>query len=335
MLGVRIMISLGIDAPMSIERQAKDWLIRLDGNDPLADVEKKQLKEWMSRSAMHREELARLIRFWNQANLLNEIIAPLESERHELNGTSAFISHIRSDDDMAKRLAIELERWGIHVAWMDRLITPGRPWTSELETAIAKSDLFFVLISRKSSHSQWVAAEIALAISLAEQGRLRVIPVLVDRDAEIPPLLSHIQALEFFDAERAQPQLDALVLSIQNDAITGDNRAADRQAQLRYIKASREALATEIAEQEIRRANLSSSFAGTWRLIASLVVGAMIGGIGGFLGKASTESDLTGAYRSILALTFGLGVLVTALVFLLTASVRHGHNPLRSRWERQ
>lgn len=58
-----------------MEQQARQWLIRMDGDEPLTEAEQKALKEWMGRSSAHREELVRLSRFWSQANVLNELAA--------------------------------------------------------------------------------------------------------------------------------------------------------------------------------------------------------------------------------------------------------------------
>jgi transmembrane sensor len=66
------------EARASIERQAREWLIRLDGDDPLTGTELERLREWMGRSTVHREELVRISRLWNQANVLTELAAHLK-----------------------------------------------------------------------------------------------------------------------------------------------------------------------------------------------------------------------------------------------------------------
>ena len=70
-------------ARTSIERQAQEWLIRMDGDEPLNTSERESLREWMSRSALHREELMRIARFWNQANVLTELAVCLEPAAQE------------------------------------------------------------------------------------------------------------------------------------------------------------------------------------------------------------------------------------------------------------
>ena len=73
-------------ARTSIERQAREWLIRMDGDEPLSTSERESLREWMSRSALHREELIRIARFWNQANVLTELAGSLEAAVQECSG---------------------------------------------------------------------------------------------------------------------------------------------------------------------------------------------------------------------------------------------------------
>jgi len=45
----------------------------MDGDEPLTQAEKDSLREWMARSPVHRTELTRLTRFWNDANILVEL----------------------------------------------------------------------------------------------------------------------------------------------------------------------------------------------------------------------------------------------------------------------
>ena len=77
---------LEFGARTSIERQAREWLIRMDGDEPLSTSEKESLREWMNRSAAHREELIRIARFWNQANVLTELAPSLEPSAQERSG---------------------------------------------------------------------------------------------------------------------------------------------------------------------------------------------------------------------------------------------------------
>jgi transmembrane sensor len=67
-------------APATIQREAREWLIRLDGDSPLAADETAAFREWLDRSRAHRAELQRLSAFWNRANILTELAVPLQRE---------------------------------------------------------------------------------------------------------------------------------------------------------------------------------------------------------------------------------------------------------------
>lgn len=67
----------------SIERQAKQWLIRMDGDEPLTDSERESLQEWMSRSAFHAGELTRIARLWRRANVMTDLFGGLDAQRRD------------------------------------------------------------------------------------------------------------------------------------------------------------------------------------------------------------------------------------------------------------
>lgn len=71
---------------MEFECQARKWLVRMDGDQPLSGAEKAALKEWMSRSGLHRQELIRLANFWRQANTLTELAVDFGSIRPRPRG---------------------------------------------------------------------------------------------------------------------------------------------------------------------------------------------------------------------------------------------------------
>ncbi len=61
-----------------VEQEAAEWLIKLDRNaEPSAD-ELRDLRKWLSRSPVHREELRSLARLWGNMNVLMELAVPLE-----------------------------------------------------------------------------------------------------------------------------------------------------------------------------------------------------------------------------------------------------------------
>src|ERR1700722_18241545 len=69
---------LEFETRATVEQQAREWLIRLDGDFPLNEAESRSLHEWLDQHPSHRAELTRLAQFWNQANVLTELAVPFK-----------------------------------------------------------------------------------------------------------------------------------------------------------------------------------------------------------------------------------------------------------------
>lgn len=61
----------------TLEHEARQWLVRLDGDEPLQSTEKQALQAWMVRSPAHRQELVRIAEFWDSSNVLTELLIPM------------------------------------------------------------------------------------------------------------------------------------------------------------------------------------------------------------------------------------------------------------------
>jgi ferric-dicitrate binding protein FerR (iron transport regulator) len=57
--------------PPSVVREAIQWVVRMDSDEPLSDAEKAALREWISRGVLHRCALMRFSRFWSEAEILS------------------------------------------------------------------------------------------------------------------------------------------------------------------------------------------------------------------------------------------------------------------------
>jgi ferric-dicitrate binding protein FerR (iron transport regulator) len=77
------------EAQAAFERQAREWLVRMDGDEPLTEAETEVPREWMRRSVLHREEIKRICKFWGQANVLTELAVRLESATEKRSNRSA------------------------------------------------------------------------------------------------------------------------------------------------------------------------------------------------------------------------------------------------------
>ncbi len=99
----------------------------------------------------------------------------------ELSTGHVFMSYSRRDDAVMRRIVIFLRSQGIKV-WVDNeKLIPGTPiWEEEIEKAIKSAPAIVAVLSPDSKNSEWVRRE----ISLADQYKKRVFPVLVGGDEE-------------------------------------------------------------------------------------------------------------------------------------------------------
>jgi transmembrane sensor len=75
--------------PALIERQAREWLVRLDSEEPLSSQESEALRAWIESAPAHKAELTRISSFWGSANVLTELAVPLAARAaHEHRSSS-------------------------------------------------------------------------------------------------------------------------------------------------------------------------------------------------------------------------------------------------------
>lgn len=110
-----------------------------------------------------------------------------------------FISYAREDGrEMALRFHHDLRAIG-YETWLDLSeIEAGASWSVDIEQAIEHCDIMLVLLSTGSYVSQICRAEQLRAL---RKGK-RVIPALIEPDAEPPLHLEHLNYLNFSDAGR-------------------------------------------------------------------------------------------------------------------------------------
>ena len=93
--------------PIVIAKEARDWLIRLDGDDALSVNEQAALRAWGERSEMHRQELTRITQFWNEASVLTELSIPIQNEAQRQNESESE----QKAQSKQKKPAIGLVAW--------------------------------------------------------------------------------------------------------------------------------------------------------------------------------------------------------------------------------
>jgi len=100
-----------------------------------------------------------------------------------------FICHASRDKAVVRRIAAELERYGVRV-WLDeRELRVGDSLRERIEKGLADSDHVIVVLSRAALKRPWVKKEINAAFSLETDRQTNIIlPLLID-PCEVPLLL--------------------------------------------------------------------------------------------------------------------------------------------------
>ena len=121
-----------------------------------------------------------------------------------------FLSYKAEELAWVKQLKRDLECRGVKV-WLDtEQIRPGDRFAEALETGLEQSKAMGLVITPESMNSSWVRNEYYRALSLVNQGKLRLLPILL-RKATIPGFLSDRQHVSFAGSANYENAVDRLV----------------------------------------------------------------------------------------------------------------------------
>jgi hypothetical protein len=155
-------------------------------------------------------------------------------------GLRIFISYAREDGAaLALKLRDDLRAAGLS-PWMDMSEIPGGDnWARAIEHAIEGCEVGLALCSHKSYQSNYCRAE---QMRLTRKGK-RIIPILVQNDADIPLTLEHLNYLDFSDAAAYGSNLRDLLSDLNVgrtfSAFSGDAAAAIPKSPFRASRSSR------------------------------------------------------------------------------------------------
>jgi len=111
----------------------------------------------------------------------------------------AFISYSHDDYEFVRQLAEALNRNGVPLFFDQWDIRPGVSIIKKIfDEGLAKSDFFFVVLSKTSVGSSWVKDELDVATVRRIGGLTRVVPILKE-DCEIPWSLRALRWLDMRD----------------------------------------------------------------------------------------------------------------------------------------
>lgn len=132
----------------------------------------------------------------------------------------AFISHSKSDENVAQKVAHACHEAGFEVWDQHNEILPGDNWAEKIAQALRESEAMIVLISPDSLQSERIQREIEYALG-DERYRNRLIPVLLAPPEKLakekfPWILKKLNMIELpkYDNDEKVKQIPQALLSV-------------------------------------------------------------------------------------------------------------------------
>lgn len=217
-----------------------------------------------------------------------------------------FISYAHDDAHYASQLSKALRERGIEVLGANSIVA-GANWVTSIQNMLENADAFVLLTSKSSSASRWVDREIAFAAVRASRDQnVRLIPVLLDRHAEISPLLSRYQYIGPPDADDPEHVADIVEKSLGTPV-----PPPDLNLEREFVETEQEHLETLIAQRESAVARASKALAR-----ALSIVGLAVGVVATILVAVWADSGVD----ALRVATTALSLLSTSLAAVIALS---------------
>jgi hypothetical protein len=116
------------------------------------------------------------------------------AHRHTTEAHSYSHPDKRFVDELMVHLALLARKFKFEV-WSDQKLTGGDLWRSEIEAALARTDIALLCVSADYLASEWIATvELPKVIGQVKEGRTRVIPIIVRPSTWAHTPLAYLQA---------------------------------------------------------------------------------------------------------------------------------------------
>jgi serine/threonine-protein kinase len=138
-----------------------------------------------------------------------------------------FISyrHVKPDEDLAVALDAVLRARGLPV-FIDNRMPVGTEWVTEIERQLCASSVFIVLLSHESVRSAMLRQEVAVAHRLRQSRALRILPVRIAFQADLPydlgAYLNSLQHTSWHPDAPFERVTEDIISAIDGPDIAGD-----------------------------------------------------------------------------------------------------------------
>lgn len=140
--------------------------------------------------------------------------------------------HVSPDEGLAQEIEALLSSHDFEV-FLDTKIEVGLRWVEEIERRLLSSQFFVVLLSKDSIRSDMVRREIQMAHRLECDGQIRILPVRLAFDGELPydlgAYLDPLQYVRWEDATPFEPICQRLLRAIQHHEALPEPARGERE----------------------------------------------------------------------------------------------------------
>jgi TIR domain len=135
-------------------------------------------------------------------------------------GPTVFVSYAQVDKDRAEGIKSFLEAQGFRILSLDDDLPVGADLFGELQRRLEIADAIIVLLSKASRASQWFLSEIGSVVTASIRRGRQIIPVKLDKNAEIPPFLRSLVVLDLSNERDERRELGRLVEALRQEPHT-------------------------------------------------------------------------------------------------------------------
>lgn len=230
-----------------------------------------------------------------------------------------FISYSHEDKSFIKKLKEHFEQTNLEVLDTEQSILPGDNIINAINTAINKSDLIIVILSKESNEDKLFSLEMGLITSeILGDNHKKIIPVVRSRDTIIPPFINRYQALNLSGKKDVDQVFDIIrtVLLLGQES---ESNQIDLSAEENLISSKN--ILLEYEKEEYNRkidSQTTTFFAAISNIIISILIFGIIGGLAltaRVKGKEVSSQELNHGLAVILALIMGVVMGASAVLF--------------------
>lgn len=223
-----------------------------------------------------------------------------------------FISHTHADSEFARKLATDLKDTGANVFTYFDAISPGESIAERIGSEILQSQAVIILLSQASAQNPWVISEIALARASRESGsRRRIIPIVIEKNAEIPFFIKDLLYLDFSDSDRYGDNLPRLIQALQQVDAEKPARREGQKARERMVRAREMAL---ILEKEFHNEQYAMRQHYISMVMQIAIIASLFVGLAGVF--ATIYMKISWPLLAAISISFFLGMFIPFFLFM-------------------